>query len=940
MDQDTLKTLLKKYGISSTQKYQIRTKNQTLSGPLTIEEIAKAIMEQKYSAQDDISEYPKEQFKPLAQEPIFYDLLFSILQKTDLTEIQKEEITRVLEDPMTVQKLKKRGATPSLFVPKKKKSRRKEDTGALTILPPPPKKIPIRRMVLLFLFIVFIFSVLLLLQNTQQKPHPEQIEPAQKTYLEIWIPPQTVASPSVLKAKQNFEEAQNLYPKDTVRSYEESIQYLKEALKAYPKDVSSLSLLAKCYLQLWDLSKKDVEYFEKVDQIIQRALEIDPSHLQAKQALVFLYFRKKNTQKATEILSQLKTQNNLDGETFLLEGLLFFEQNELNQSIVAFEKALERSPALAQCHYALGKTYEKLNQPEKAYEIYWIGLNLHPEHALSRLQASLIDIQTFNHLKKAEGNLKIVTQFPSLLTDENLATAHYHLGWIYEEEKQFDYAIQHYQKAHDLMPGNTIYTQAYERLGGAQAVKSLPKDIQIHEESLYFLNIGRRYLKDNRLIDAKAQFKAALEIDVKNHLAHYELGQISEKENLLKKAMEHYQRALSIKASHIDSYVALAKIYIHYYDFDAALQYISKVKSIEPRSSEIYALSGFYHKQKGDFPKAILEYQKAVQLNPEHYEALFELAKLYRHTKQYAYAEKYFFRALTLQPNADTIQTQVALLYYERGLKSQAVDHLKKLVSAYPLNTVYLNGLSKLYHLNENFQFSKETYLKSFELDSKNIETLEGLAELYQDTDELEKALKMYKETLKLDPTNAKWYFKRAALHTKSGDLHQALDEYKLASQINTKYPLVHFYAGRTALILKNYRLAEQEFKKEIEINPHLKEPYFLLAELYTQARQFENAQKNYKMYIRLDPNNAQAYFNLAQIHQAQERFETAIEFYKTALDKNSDMADVYLQLGIVYRHLDRKSDAIWAFQNYLRVNPDADNIEQIKKLIQQLRGY
>ena len=93
-------------------------------------------------------------------------------------------------------------------------------------------------------------------------------------------------------------------------------------------------------------------------------------------------------------------------------------------------------------------------------------------------------------------------------------------------------------------------------------------------------------------------------------------------------------------------------------------------------------------------------------------------------------------------------------------------------------------------------------------------------------------------------------------------------------------------------------------------------------------------------MYIRLDPNNAQAYFNLAQIHQAQERFETAIEFYKTALDKNSDMADVYLQLGIVYRHLDRKSDAIWAFQNYLRVNPDADNIEQIKKLIQQLRGY
>ena len=90
-------------------------------------------------------------------------------------------------------------------------------------------------------------------------------------------------------------------------------------------------------------------------------------------------------------------KNSFNGETFLLQGEINLAQGVYDKALQAFEKALELNPSLARSHFLLGKTYQKKNEPEKAYEMYWIGLNLHPDHALSRLEASLIDIQTFNH---------------------------------------------------------------------------------------------------------------------------------------------------------------------------------------------------------------------------------------------------------------------------------------------------------------------------------------------------------------------------------------------------------------------------------------------------------------------------------------------------------------------------------------------------------------
>ncbi len=939
MASDILKELLEKYRIPKDRRYQIRYRDGTLSQPLSLEEIAQQLIDQKLSGEEEISIYPQEAFKPFSHDPLFYDLLLKLLQNKELTQTHKEDITKVLEENRS----KKRGAIPSKPLAKPiARTPSLPTTESQTVPLPQPlslkppssgrKKILMAGIGILFLGLLWVIFL----------PSKPTIVPKKGELISVVLPPESVPQPDALKAKTFYVKAQEAYVKDTLRDYKDAIEFLQEGLRAFPSDPDALSLLAKNYLFLWEVSAQDRKYLNNVRILIDRAFKIELSHEGTLQAEVLWSLKKNELSKASQALDSLIQKNAFSGEAFLLQGEIHLAQASYDAAIHSFEKALELDPSLARGHFLLGKAYQKKNEPEKAYEIYWIGLNLHPDHALSRLEASLIDIQTFNALTKAETNLKLVTQFPALLAAFDLARAHYHLGWIYEEAKQLDFALKEYKKAFELESQNEIYASAFKKLSQDKSLAEFPTDIKISDESLHFLTIGNRYLEENRLIDALAQYNAALQTDSKNFLAYFQIGQIFEKQKKWKNALDPYEKALKIKGTHVESYVAIAKIYIHYFNFDKAFSYIEKVKSIQPRSSLIYALSGYYYAQKGDLEKAVSEYKKATELDSENFDAHFQLAHLLRLQKEYKTSEKYFLKSLKLNPREAKIQTEVAELYFEQGLKSQALDHLKKLSAADPLNSQYVSGLGRLYTLGKDYGFAKELYLKAIGLEENNADALEGLALTYESLEQYKASLETYKKLIKIDPTNAQWYFERGKIQFKTGNLEDALSEFKLTIQINENYPLSHTYAGKLLLLLdeNNAHAAEEFFRKEIKIHPHLKEPYMALANLLAQQERFEEAQDQYKMYIRLDPSNADAYLNLGKIHQHEAHFETAIEFYKTALEKDPNRGEAYFQMGLIYKHLERKSDAIDAFENFMRVSPDATNIDQVKKMLQELKRF
>jgi type IV pilus biogenesis/stability protein PilW len=144
----------------------------------------------------------------------------------------------------------------------------------------------------------------------------------------------------------------------------------------------------------------------KAAQAYQKAIEIDPTYIEAYNNLGIIYqeigdFNKalEAYQKAIEINPRYeKTLNNL--------GILFLLTNRYNEAIEAFRKAIAINPTNVESYINLGILFRKQGQTDKAIESYREALALDP------------------------------------LNGET----HYNIGLLHEQLEHFDLAISHYQR--------------------------------------------------------------------------------------------------------------------------------------------------------------------------------------------------------------------------------------------------------------------------------------------------------------------------------------------------------------------------------------------------------------------------------------------------------------------------------------------------------------
>ncbi len=110
-----------------------------------------------------------------------------------------------------------------------------------------------------------------------------------------------------------------------------------------------------------------------------------------------------------------------------------------------------------------------------------------------------------------------------------------------------------------------------------------------------------------------------------------------------RKALEAFQRILDLEpndrlAQQIvkqmsDTYTRIAFMYYdHCYDEGAILQ-LAKAEELNPNSAEIYYVLGKIHENSRKFELARLEYERALQLDPNHAQARNELMDLIERTR-------------------------------------------------------------------------------------------------------------------------------------------------------------------------------------------------------------------------------------------------------------------------------------------------------------------
>jgi TolB-like protein/AraC-like DNA-binding protein/Tfp pilus assembly protein PilF len=225
----------------------------------------------------------------------------------------------------------------------------------------------------------------------------------------------------------------------------------------------------------------------------------------------------------------------------------------------------------------------------------------------------------------------------------------------------------------------------------------------------------------------------------------------------LDRANELYKKALEHDSSFARAYVGMAEVYWskHFWEsylsanfLDSVLILANKALSIDNKLSEAYTTRGRYYDQKALDEQAVKEYDKALKINPNSWEAYYKKGELYAYD-DFVKAIDNYQKAASLNRGSElpSILTNISYEFQLAGFKDQS--------EYYANEALMLDGDSSQYYFilanHElcwgNFEKSLGIALKANELNSDNIHNLgENIAFNYILLGKYNESLKYYKK--------------------------------------------------------------------------------------------------------------------------------------------------------------------------------------------------
>jgi TolB-like protein len=183
----------------------------------------------------------------------------------------------------------------------------------------------------------------------------------------------------------------------------------------------------------------------------------------------------------------------------------------------------------------------------------------------------------------------------------------------------------------------------------------------------------------------------------------------------LERAEKLYQNALDYDSTFAQAYTGLAYVYWekHYWEsyfsenfLDSVLILADIALSFDPQLSDAYTIRGIYYSDYGQNEKAIIEYEKAIKLNPNDWIAYFRIGVTYRDNSDNVKAIDNYHNAISLYrgPLLSIIFERLAWSYVEVGFqeKAQFYQHEAYLLNGDSISYFYTLARTENYLVNEN----------------------------------------------------------------------------------------------------------------------------------------------------------------------------------------------------------------------------------------------
>ncbi|MGD8794229.1 MAG: tetratricopeptide repeat protein [Anaerolineae bacterium] len=348
---------------------------------------------------------------------------------------------------------------------------------------------------------------------------------------------------------------------------------------------------------------------------------------------------------------------------------------------------------------------------------------------------------------------------------------------------------------------------------------------------------------------------------------------------------------------------------------------------VQQRADELMRL-GMACYYLGQYERALVHYNKAVELIPNDPKALISRAVVHHDLSRHQPALQDLDRALKLGENP--------WAYLYRGLIREGQGEEKRALEDYTrairLNSEFLEGyyhrgllLSKLEEYDKAFQDQNRV----LELDSEHAgaHTARGVARAALGDSQW--ALNDLDQGCALAPQSAQAFFDRGCVRQSLGMQDEALADFQYIIELEPDFAPAYMARGDAYAALEEHWQAINDYNRTIELQPKNAAAYYARGLARAATREYRRAIEDYERALELDPGFAVALANRGAAYEKVGEYSQAIRDLDQAITLDPDLAIAYYNRGLAYGSIGEYDKASRDLNRAVELDPSLGNDRQ-----------
>ncbi|MCB1306642.1 MAG: tetratricopeptide repeat protein [Leptospiraceae bacterium] len=565
---------------------------------------------------------------------------------------------------------------------------------------------------------------------------------------------------------------------------------------------------------------------ERATDMLGRAIEQDPDNAVARRNLAWHYFQNENFERAHQEIQQSVRLDPNDARSLLVQGRILERMGDLRGAMQAYDRAIAADERFAEAYQRKGDLFRQHGDRRSAHQAYGRALsydrnnanllalyretagpassdenaitfavtdangrqivrslaggNSEPEEERER-SSRTADVDSLLENGKDAYRRGAYEQARSdfaraIQQQPDHARAHYYAGRTLEKLKNYDEALQSYDRAAQLDPQ--------------------------FESPLFYA--GQLYYQKARFGEAARSFGRALEINPGLKEARYNLAVSLAKNGERDDAIRAYRELLNQDANHWQAALNLAVLLKQTNRTEEALRLLGDAIQRFPQKAELHYQVGEIAGQRGEFDRALVHYDRTLQLQPDHFDAAFNRALAIQKLNgaDSAPARQALERARTLRPSDPGPLYELGRIESRAGNTAEAINFFEQVLAARPAHAEAAIEIIPLYVQSEQPERALQVLERARVAQPTHYRLQFNAGNFYLRIQEYNRAREAYRQAIQIEPGRDAAYLNLAISYRRTGEYRAAAGVYRELLGRNAQHAVAHRELGR--LMLEN----------------------------------------------------------------------------------------------------------------------------------------